>query len=194
MTTNHIGRKTSAIAYAQTIGGFHAVRYASSRNRPITRLLSLNFSRLELAEYQCGPLFRELRTRVARAWRYEESVRGGLGSFDYVLAHENPGARRNVHLAAHIPSGFEAWFDELVRDRLEKLVQRPLPAGTLHFSKIETPGNTAKYMLKGVDRRYAEHFFMREWVSDQGVVTGRRFATSRSLGRAARRKGQWRRK
>ena len=188
------GQQTSHIGYAQALGGFHATRYAKSRGRPLTRLLSLNFSRLNLPEDQCAPLFRELRDRVSRAWKYADAIHGGLGSFDYVLAHENPGGRRNVHFAVHVPAVFIEWFDDLVRHRLAELVGRPLPPGTVDFVEIKTPGNMAKYILKGVDRQYVEHFHMENWASDQGIVTGRRFATSRSLGRTARRRNNWRRK
>lgn len=193
MPTKLPGRRTTAIGYAQALNGFHATRYATGRGRPLNRMVSINFSRLDLDEEACGPLFRELRDRVARAWKYADATGAGLGSFDYILAHENPAARRNVHCAVHVPVEHTDWFDQLVRHRLAKLIGRPLPQGTLDFTEIKTPGNTTKYILKGVDRRYVQHFHMRDWASDQGVVSGRRFATSRSIGRTARRRNNWRR-
>lgn len=194
MPTKLLGGRTASIGYAQTLNGFHATRYATSRGRPLTRMVSINFTRLQVPEEACGAMFRTLRDRVARAWKYADEQGEDLGSFDYILAHENPGARRNVHWAVHVPADHTDWFDRTVRQRLAKLAGRPLPQGTIEFTEISTPGNTAKYILKGVNRTYVDHFHMRNWASDQGVVSGRRFATSRSIGRTARRRANWHRK
>lgn len=186
-------RTTNHIAYAQTAGGFHATRYATSRGRPLNTLVTINFDRAGLPEDHVATAFRELRAKLTRSWRHAATRCPTLGTFDDIHAHENPNGRRNVHWAIHVPPSHTAWFASQVHKFLAKILRMLALDEILHIQPIKTPGNTAKYILKGVDPRFASHFHMKDWAAPQGRVTGRRFGTSRSLGRSARRKN-WRRK
>lgn len=194
MTTNQTPRgQTTHLGYAQIAGGFHATRYASARSRPMTHMVTINLNRLGVFEEDACEFFRELRSRVSRAWRYAVKTGKELGTFDYFHVHENPAQRTNVHWAVHIPIGHQAWFENLVSRRIEKLLGTELLAGALQFTIVKTPGGMAKYMLKGANPMFAAHFHLESWVANQGTVIGRRFGTSRSLGRTAR-KANWSRK
>ncbi len=194
MTTNRAPRgQTTHLGYAQIAGGFHATRYATSRNRPMTHMVTINFSRLSIEEEAAGAVFSALRARVSRAWRYAAKADRGLGSFDYFHVHENPDNRSNVHWAVHLPTGYENWFERLIRDRLGKLSGGPCVSDEVRLTPVTTPGGMAKYMMKGANPSFAKHFHLTDWIADQGLVIGRRFGTSRSLGRSAR-KANWSRK
>lgn len=185
--------RTVHLGYSQTCGGFHATRYAKDRGRPLNLMATINFERLGVAEEEAGELFKLVREKISRAWRYEVACGRSAGTFDHFHVQENPAGRRNAHWALHIPVGRESWFQSLLVAHFEKLIGRSLPADAVIFKSITTGGNAAKYMLKGVNPQFKEHFFMQDWASDQGIVTGRRFGTSRSLGRTAR-KANWTRK
>lgn len=194
MTTNHAPRgSTKHLGYSQIAGGFHATRYASARGRPMTQMITINWDRLGVSEDDACDLFRKLRSRVSRAWRYAAKLGRDLGTFDYFHVHENPDHKTNVHWAVHVPKAHQLWFEKLVRARLEKLHGSELAVGALRFTAVTTPGGMAKYMMKGAHPMFAAHFHLKDWVANQGTVIGRRFGTSRSLGRTAR-KANWSRK
>ncbi|WP_156320361.1 hypothetical protein [Brevundimonas sp. AAP58] len=159
----------------------------------MTHMLTINFNRLDVSEDQVSSLFREVRLRVARAWRYARLRDELLGTFDYFHVQDNPNSKTNVHWALHIPPGRGLWFEKLVLDRLAKLIGSNLDSDAVKMTTVTTPGGMAKYMLKGANPMFASHFHMSDWVANRGTVIGRRFGTSRSLGRTAR-KANWVRK
>lgn len=172
----------------------HAVRYATERGRPINAHVSLNFHRLGIAEDAAVGVFRNLRARFARSWRYRDRTGASLGTLDDVHVHENPLGKRNVHWALHIPKGRWHWAKNLIEHLLLKVLGVDDVGDALVIEPAHGPGGLAKYLLKGVEPAYAQYFHISA-PSPQGFISGRgRTGASRSIGKAARDKAGWKRK
>lgn len=172
----------------------HAVRYATERGRPLNAHVALNFHRLGIPEDAATQIFRTLRAKFARSWRYRDCIGSGLGTLDDVHVHENPFGKRNVHWALHIPDGRWTWAKDLIERLLQKILQLDDLGDALLMEPAHGPGGLAKYLLKGVEPAYAEYFHIRT-PSQQGFISGRgRTGASRSIGKAARDRAGWKRK
>lgn len=195
MTTNpHSAAGTWQIGRNQAERILHAVRYATERGRPINTHVSLNFHRLGIPEDAATNVFRALRARFARSWRYRNQVGAALGTLDDVHVHENPLGRRNVHWALHIPEGRWVWAKGLIERLLLKILGVDDVGDALVIEPAHGPGGLAKYLLKGVEPAYAEYFHISA-PSPQGFISGRgRTGASRSIGKAARDNAGWKRK
>ena len=190
MTTK---RGSTSIGPKQTAGGFHAVRFATASGRQMNLLATIDLTTLGINDNEAGTLFRKLWQRTTRWWAYERSKGRPLGSFAALATHENPpGGPRHVHWLMHVPPKAANDVQDVIGKRLRKLTGMDCAGKALHFERVRKPGGVAKYMLKGVHPAFASHFHMV--AVDQGVITGRRLAVSRSIGATARRNAGWRRK
>ena len=54
----------------------------------------------------------------------------------------------------------------------------------MKITSVYAPGGLAKYILKGINPDYADHFHMK--AANEGVVFGRRTGVSRAISKAAR--------
>lgn len=173
---------------------FHAARFGAENGRAPTLAVTINWSRLDVPEERASELFRDLRRRVHRRWKYLREAGAALGTLDDFGAHENPDGRRNTHWSARVPDHGRAEFEETVAKRLRAVTGlRGLPEGALHFQPIHALGGHMKYLTKGV-RPDAASYFHLDAVS-QGFVSGHgRTFVSRSLGFAARKAAGWKRK
>lgn len=183
---------TTHIGYAPTQNVLHAVRYANDNGRPLNLIATIDLAGLGFSNDNAGPMFRNMWCNLARWWRYQRKKGKEIGSFDGVAAHENPNDKRNVHWLIHAPNEFRPLIEKAIEKRLRKISKLDCVGDALHFQNAYTPGTLAKYMLKGVNPAFANHFYIEP--SDQGIVVGRRVTVSRSLGRAERKRQQWKRK
>lgn len=182
-----------SIGPKQAARGFHAVRYATARDRQLNLLTTIDLTTLGIDNTKAGPIFRSLWQRTGRWWAYERAKGRPLGSFDAMAVHENPpGGPRHVHWLMHVPAKAAADLQRIISKRLCKLTGMDCLGKALHFLPVRKPGGMAKYMLKGVHPAFAAHFHMES--VDQGQIVGRRMTVSRSIGATARRNAGWRRK
>lgn len=171
---------------------FHARRFAEDRGDPLNFMVTINWDLLSICETASTKMHRSLRSRVARAWKYEaEKHMSLLGSFDYVEVHENPNGIPNTHWVIRVPLDKRAWFKSKVEKFLKKLVSMSeLPSNAVHYTdEIYAGGQLFKYLCEGVSPAYANYFNLRH--KDQGTVYGRRSCVSRSIGRTKRKKSAW---
>jgi hypothetical protein len=185
---------TSSIGRRALLNALHAIRYAADIGRAFNTLVTINFATLGLGDDEAGAIFQELQARVSRWWGYQRDNKGraDLGRIMGVHSHANPAGSRHVHWMLHVPEWARDEFEEIVANRLCKLTQTDDLKDALHFLDVKHAGNMAKYMFKGVDPLYAEHFYMK--AVNEGTVTGRRTGASRACGHAARRDAKWVRK
>ena len=189
MATKH---QTASIGVAQATSVFHAVRFATEGERALNLLVTVNLSQLGIPEALAGDKFRAVWKSFVRWWNYERSKGKALGTFDAYAVHENPDGKRHVHWMLHAPDEAKADIIAAIEKRVCKLAEVDCAGTALHFLPVNKPGGVTKYALKGVNPAYASYFHMR--ARDQGTVSGRRVAISRSIGRAARHRAGWKRK
>lgn len=184
--TNSIGPKQAARA-------FHSVRFANDNGRPLNLLVTVDFTTLGIDTDDAYRVFQQLWSRVARWWAYRRNKDDTLGAFDCYAVHEHPKyGPRHVHWFLHVPPKYRAALEAAILKRVEKLSGLDCLGRAVHFLDVTKPGGVAKYTLKGVHPAYAEHFHME--ASDQGFISGRRLAISRSIGATARERAGWKRK
>jgi hypothetical protein len=139
-------------------------------------------------------LFRRLRQKVSRSWKHlAKTGRVTAARIAGVASHENPNGRRNTHWLVDVRQRDASTFQVLVRKFLKKLVAVDDLGRGLLFQRVDTAGSYLKYMLKGVDQKYGDYFYVRP--VDQGFIGGRgRTSVSRSIGHSARKKANWSRR
>src|SRR5580704_16363994 len=81
---------------------FHAARFGRDTGRAPTLAISINWDRLGIPEESASAVFRDLRRRVRRHWKYEANAERGLGGLEDFGVHENPNGKRNTHWAVHV--------------------------------------------------------------------------------------------
>lgn len=128
-------------------------------------------------------LFRKIWENTRRAWNYRVKQGTAQGGFDAVAVWECP---RNGSIHAH-------WllrWSPLDRADVEKRIRRALRKLAPNISDrcllvqpARTTSKFAKYMAKGIDTPYADHFYLRH--SPQGPIHHRRNVISLSLGPTA---------
>lgn len=171
---------------------FHGRRYAESKGKPLNFMVTINWNLLSVSELKSTATHRDLRRRVARAWKYEaEKHMSVLGTFDYVEVHENPNGIPNTHWVIRVPLDKRVWFKAKVEKFLLKLVGiSELPSKAVHYTdELYAAGQLFKYLCEGVSPAYADYFNLRH--KDQGTVYGRRTGVSRSIGRTKRKNSGW---
>ena len=185
--------ETHSIGPKQAARAFHAVRFANDNGRSLNLLVTVDFTTLGIDPDNALRLFQQLWARVSRWWAYRRRQDPTLGTFDCYAVHEHPNSGpRHVHWFLYVPRPYRAALEKTIIRRMEKLCGFDCMGRAVHFLDVAKPGGVAKYTLKGVDPAYASHFHMD--ASDQGVITGRRLAISRSIGAAARERVGWKRK
>jgi len=172
----------------------HAARFAKARGRPLTLSVTLGWHLVGLNAEQGRAVFKQLRQKVRRQWVYRSEA-DNLGSFDDVRSHEAPGGLANTHWVIHVPPKMRVRFETSVEHFLQKLIPHVKVAQTdlLHFAPADAPGQLMKYILKGIDQKFAGYLHIDP--VDQGFIPGRgRTAVSPSIGFKARKRAGWQRK
>ena len=187
-------RKSLSIGPKQAARALHAVRFAKHQGRPLNLFVTIDTTSLGIDEDDAGHFIRRVWACLSRWWSYQRGTKGrNLGTFDAILVHESPpGGPRHIHWLFHAPPEARSDIEKVIRNRVEKLAKRHDVGRLVHFQSATGPGTLAKYMLKGIDPQYADHFHMI--AHDQGEILGRRMTVSRSIGFAARKRANWKRK
>lgn len=162
----------------------HAERFARKALSPMDTAITIEFSSALAGSVQPYELFRKVWENTRRAWNYR--VKQGLarGTFDAIAVWEQPpNGPIHVHWLLR--------WSPLDRDDLDKRIRRALtqlapnmPARCLMVQPATTTSKIAKYMAKGIDAPYADHFYLKHL--PQGPIHHRRIIISRSLGPTAR--------
>lgn len=170
----------------------HGVRFAAERGQPINTLVTISFDSLEIEDGAADAVFKDVRSRVLRAWRHLQSKGRVEEPIFGAYCHANPAGSRHVHWMTHVcPNGFEM-FDISVAKFLKKVTGRDELGDALDIRRVARAGSVAKYVLRGIDPAYAAYLHIEP--ANEGYVVGRRTGVSRAISKSARKSSGWVRK
>ena len=181
-------RSTHHINHKVTQSAFRAFDYAGEAGHPLNWYVVINLrdETAQAAATAFGKILHKFRDWLTNK---RKTVLGCPGPI-YVYAFENPsGEHVHVNWVVHIPPGWEREFDKKLRGWIRK-VQGPAEPYDLSIQPINQryAKKLAKYVLKGTDPRYVDHFHLRDEHKPQGEVWGKRAGISQAIGRKARKK------
>lgn len=178
--THHINRRVS-----QSI--FRAVDYAVFIGRALNLYVVLNL--IDQDSASAATIFAKIRQKYRTWLRYRLRKEGRqLEAPTYIYALEAPDGHHHVNWAVHVPEGLEEEF----RERLPRWLKRAQGECRPHDVHVDPIRQShvkrlAKYIVKGTDPTFIDHFFLGDCAAPQGLVHGKRAGVSPSLGHAARR-------
>ncbi len=196
MPKTEIGQRASQhITRKATQNAFRAFDYAPEIASPLNNYCVLRLH--ESATSSGATIFREFRHKF-RDWynRRTKQIFGFGRRPIYVGSFENPDSGSlHVNWAVHIPPALQIEFETKAPGWLAK-VQGPLGPYDFDMQPIDenSAKRLAKYILKGTDPAFTDHFYLRDLVDKhgpQGTVYGRRLVVSTSIGATARRTAGW---
>jgi len=188
-TTAYIGKKG-----AQTL--YYAAEVADYLDLSLNYFFTINFSETDIPPSQINDAFLKLKRQLTRwllssskhkevieptfAWVFENCISGQ--GCDIIDEQHNI----HVHLAIHIPEGYEDDIVVKIKSLLKKMTV--INKRTVHFADtIENP--SLSYFLKGCHPDYIDIYGRgREYIY-QGIIPGdRRSGTTRNIGPEARKR------
>lgn len=162
----------------------HAERFARKALSPLDTAITIEFSSALASSGQPYALFRKIWQNTQRAWKYRVGQGLAHGTFDAMAVWEKPlGGPIHVHWLLRWSPLDRDDLDKRIRRTLKKLAPN-MPSRCLLVQPATTTSKLAKYMAKGIDAPYANHFYLNH--SPQGQINHRRIIIARSLGPAAR--------
>ena len=179
--SEHINRRVT-----QSI--FDAIEFAVERATPLNRYVVINLH--ESDQETAATLFEAIRHKFRDWLNYRTRKPGPPARPAYIYAIENSGERPHPHVnwLVHVPNHLLKEFDRKLPQWVKKVQGDVGPFDISCEATIETHvKRLAKYIVKGTDPLYVDHFHLREMAEPQGMVWGRRAGVSPSIGREARR-------
>jgi hypothetical protein len=172
----------------------HAERFATALRRPLNAFLTITFN--AQPRHPTSTHYDIFRKRIWAPMydRYKamELAKGSSKRFAAMAVFENPPNRvygKRHHGPLHVHMLFE-WPESKLK-KLEFHVSRALfkyyrgfKPTQIHLRQATYSPGLAKYLVKGIDPPFAEHFYVK--TSNQGPIFHRRIIISRSLGHTAR--------
>jgi hypothetical protein len=181
--TVHVNRRV-------TQSGFRAFDFAHAEGRQLNTYVVINLR--EDVMLGAVTAFSRIRHKF-RDWLTYRANKSGLHLPPvYVYVFENPTGSLHVNWAVHVPDGMQAEF----RGKLEKWLTRTQGTARPYDINIQpiVPSYAkylAKYIFKGTDPAYVQHFFLQEVHAPQGSVHGKRAGISQAVGIKARQRANF---
>ena len=177
--SEHINRRvTQAI--------FRAFDFAKARGTPFNRYVVIHLH--ERPDAVAATLFEEIRHKF-RDW-LNYATRGpvmGPARPVYVYSLECPDRAAHVNWVVHVPPHLIAAFDRKLLQWVRK-VQGDVGPHDVNVQPVTgNEKSLAKYLVKGTDPHFLDHFYLTGVHAPQGEVYGKRAGFSPSLGHVARR-------
>ena len=187
--SDHINRRVT-----QSI--FDAVDFAVDKNLALNWEVVINLHESEAKA--AATLFENIRDRF-RVWlNYRAKKDGQAVPPVYIYTLEDSNADRphpHANWLVHVPDAYAAEF----RRKLPRWVKRAQgEAGPfdIHCESIKADyvKRLAKYVVKGTDPVFVNHFYLADMAAAQGRIYGRRAGVSPSLAQTARKAAGFKRK
>ena len=190
--TEHINRRTT-----QSI--FRAFDYGIEIGRPLNMYAVIHLR--ETAHRTAPELFREIRHKFRDWLNYRTRKEGERVPPSYVETFENPNGNPHVNWVVHVPEHLQDEFRKKLPMWVER-VQGTVQPSDIDVQQVKAPyaKRLAKYIVKGTQPEFIEHFYLHDVHEPQGRVVGKRAAVSIALGptargrdgfRPRRRRGTW---
>jgi hypothetical protein len=180
-------KPSTSIRPRQTREILRAGRHAWRLERGFNRFVVITFHCPLNDELKPHRQFRAIRTKAA-SWLYYKRRERFMDPLTDVRTWEHVGDRYHVNWALHVPSGYEAEFEEKLPIWIEKVLGAEMADETYQVREVYHLNGLLKYMLKGTQGGHAHRFGIRP--TPQGEVWGRRAVAANCLGRAARARDQ----
>lgn len=174
--THHINRRT-----AQSV--FRAFDYAKEIGKPFNHFITLHLP--ESAQQGAATGFTKIRHKFRDWLNYQQ-----LNPPIYVYAFETQkNGTPHVHWVAYIPPTLERLFKKKVEHWMKR-VMGSVTEKAIDIRRIDQNHRNykhlAKYMMKGVDPVFVDHFHLQKVHEPQGVFFGKRAGMSIAVGDAVR--------
>lgn len=165
---------------------FRAFDYAIAIGTPLNIYVVIVL--IDRATKSAAAVFADIRQRYRNWLSYRLKKAGREGEAPaYIYAIENPNGNHHANWAVHIPPGLEQEFlaklprwIERAQGECRPYDLKACPIKQSHAKRL------AKYIVKGTDPAFVDHFFLTDLAAPQGEVWGKRAGVSPSLGHSAR--------
>lgn len=163
-----------------------AILLAKQRDLPLNRVVTINFTAQGVSDAEVLAMHASLRARFSR-WAKRPGKRRAVPAFEptMIWVVENT-AHWGSHWLVHIPRARLADFARELEKWIVKETGRPPAHRVLHIQSANKPHGFRKYMLKGIDPKFAAQY--RVLAIPQGMIEGKRFGFTQNLGPSATRK------
>lgn len=177
-------RKTQHINRRVTQSAFKAFDFAYSRGRPFNIYAVVNLR--ESVQAASTTIFEAIRNKFRRWYKRKIQARGGFYKDPfYLYTLENPNGMPHVNWLLNLPDDMVAEFEKKLPVWVKK-AQGACGIFDVHVQPISQKRreykHLAKYVLKGTDALFIEHFFLDGVHAPQGIIYGKRAGVSLSLG------------
>ena len=174
-----------------TQSAFRAFDYAKASGRPLNTYIVINMpqaSALTATDDFCRIVhkFRDWLTNKAKQGQPKTPP-------IYVTSFENPDNNPHVNWVVHIPDYLKTEFQKKLPKWVGKVLGKIGPFD-IHVQDVDVnyDKRLAKYILKGTDSRFIQHFHLDNvYEGPQGVIWGRRTAVSQAIGIKARKRADF---
>jgi hypothetical protein len=195
-------RQSEHISRRVTQSVFRAFDYAFEIGSPLNLYVVINLH--DTMKVSAAAIFEAIRHKYRDWLNYRTKKRGlGIVAPMYIYAMENPsGTHPHVNWALHVPHDLREEFAAKLPRWIEKAQGKCGPSDCVVQSvREDTHKQLAKYIVKGTDPGFVDHFHLQKVYAPQGQVWGKRAGVSPSLGatvrkvinfRPRRSPGQWR--
>lgn len=194
MTKNVVGgqRRTSHINRRVTQSVLRAFDYAKDTGRPFNRYVVINLR--DTPAESPTDLFRRIVHKY-RDWLVNKIKKGVLPKERpiYVYSLENPNGMPHANWVIYVPPALLAEFEKKLPAWVKK-AKGDVGDFDIDCQPIDQARykRLAKYVVKGTDPAFVEHFYLGEVHAPQGQVWGRRAGASIAIGQTVRREANYR--
>lgn len=175
----------------------HAERFARALGKPLTLFITIKFALPSRTGQSAYKIFSQyLWGNTRRRWNTMMKKAQTPDPFMATAVFENPlkrvsGNRRfygpyHVHWMMRWPLKDKAKLEYYLRKHMRKRFHL-FKQSHLRITGVWDSIGAAKYMAKGIDAAFAENFYVKHRA--QGPIHHRRIIVTRSLGKAAQKKG-----
>lgn len=184
-------RKTHFINRRTTQSIFRAFDFAAAQGTPLTHYIVIHLD--DTAARSAAMAFEKIRHKYRDWQNYGLKKHGRELPPTYVFTMEKPDENPHVNWALHVPEVLSDRFEE----KLHNWVERVLGTGSPFRVDVQPINQDyakylAKYIVKGTDPAYVDHFHLQKLHVPQGLCIGKRAGFSPSLGPTARRESGYR--
>lgn len=163
---------------------FRAFDFGASIDMPPNRYVVINLR--ERPEAAAATIFQRVRHKFCDWLNYRRRQGHDMPPPAYVFAFENTGSLPHVNWVLHVPNGFRAEFERKLPGWVRKAQGACGPFDVRCKPVTHTPKSLAKYIVKGTDPAFVDHFYLSAVHAPQGIVYGKRAGVSPALGKTAR--------
>lgn len=186
VTKNVVGsRPSDHITRKVTQSILRAFDFAAELGRPLNVYVVVHLR--ETSSASAATIFDRLRHKFRDWLTYKRQKAGNtVPPPAYAYTMENPTGSPHVNWVLHVPVAFRKEFERKLPVWVSKLQDVNVSDIDIQSVNEDTAKSLAKYIVKGTDEEFVEHFYLTAVYAPQGRIHGKRAGTSPSIGKARR--------